>query len=65
MTSGEKPAQEWGVYFCTAFDSGYLARGLAMISSLRDVGVRDEVVVLCLDDDCLAYMQELALPGIV
>jgi hypothetical protein len=52
------------VCFCTAFDSGYLARGLAMISSLRDAGVRDEVVVLCLDDDCLAYMQELALEGI-
>ncbi len=64
MTSSEKPEQEWGVCFCTAFDCGYLARGLAMIGSLRDAGVRDEVVVLCLDADCLAYMQELALRGI-
>jgi hypothetical protein len=32
-----------------------------MINSLRDAGVRDEVMVLCLDDRCLAYMTGLKL----
>jgi hypothetical protein len=54
----------WGVHYCTAFDSGYLARGLAMISSLRDAGVQDEVRVLCLDDLCLEYMASLELDGV-
>ncbi len=54
-------AKSW---YCTAFDSGYLARGLAMVGSLREVGDLSTIVILCLDDDCHEYLQELALPEV-
>jgi hypothetical protein len=46
------------------FDSGYLARGLALIASLRCCAETAEIVVLALDDDCHAYLANLGIPGV-
>ena len=46
------------------FDSGYLARGLALIASLRRVGADDGVVLLALDDACAVYLRELEVAGV-
>jgi hypothetical protein len=52
------------VAYCTMFDSGYLARGLALIHSLRSEGVDDAIWVLCLDDTVKAFLTDLALRGV-
>ncbi len=50
--------------YCTMFDSGYLARGLALIHSLRTQGVHDDIWVLCLDETTESFLERLALPGV-
>ena len=56
--------QQRQVIFCTMFDCGYLARGLALIHSLRTHGVREAVWVLALDDETRRYLEMLALPEV-
>ena len=46
------------------FDSGYLARGLALIHSLRELGIEDAIWVLCLDNATQIYLGNLELPGV-
>jgi hypothetical protein len=46
------------------FDSGYLARGLAMIHSLREHHVGDAIWVLCLDEATHRYLHSLGLSGV-
>lgn len=43
------PAADTPRVYCTYFDSGYLSRGLALISSLRSHGDNSDVYVLALD----------------
>ena len=50
--------------YCTMFDSGYLARGLALIDSMRNCNVDGEIWVLCLDDLTQQYLNRLDLPGV-
>jgi hypothetical protein len=52
------------VRFATIVDSGYLARGVVMIESLRQVASRDPVEVLCMDDDARVLLQDLGLEGV-
>ncbi|TAM71925.1 MAG: hypothetical protein EPN48_00545 [Microbacteriaceae bacterium] len=42
--------------YCTYFDSGYLARGLALFESLASRGDTAEIWVLCLDDETKTYL---------
>lgn len=46
--------------YCTYFDSGYLSRGLALISSLREHGDISDVYVLALDDESEMFLTEHA-----
>lgn len=46
------------------FDSGYLARGLVLIQSLRDVGDESDIWVLCLDHECHSYLERLGPRGV-
>lgn len=46
--------------YCTYFDSGYLSRGLALITSLREHGDNSPVYVLALDDAAASYLDEHA-----
>ena len=55
---------EQGRAYCTYFDSGYLSRGLALISSLRDHGDTSPVWVLALDDTTRSYLEEAQLAGV-
>ncbi|MCX7521042.1 hypothetical protein OSC27_01985 [Microbacterium sp. STN6] len=48
----------------TYFDSGYLARGLTLVSSLRDHGDKAPVWVLCLDEAAKRYLDDLDDPSI-
>lgn len=50
--------------FCTFFDSGYLSRGLSLISSIRNQGDQTPVYVLCLDQITEEYLISAALPGV-
>jgi len=43
--------------YCTYFDSGYLAKGLAMISSLRASGDNSKVLVTAFDDSTFEYLE--------
>jgi hypothetical protein len=45
--------------YVTYFDSGYLARGLTLIASLRKNGDHSPVWVLCLDDETHAFLTEI------
>jgi hypothetical protein len=36
--------------FVTFFDSGYLSRGLALVESIREQGVTNQLLVVCLDE---------------
>jgi hypothetical protein len=42
--------------YCTYFDSGYLSRGLALISSLRESGEASLVLVVAFDDIAFEYL---------
>ena len=46
--------------YCTYFDSGYLGRGLALISSLRSFGDHSDVYVLALDTATEKFLKEHA-----
>lgn len=50
--------------YCSYFDHRYLARGLAMIRSLRRVSPGAEVWVLCLSDEGYRALESLAEPGV-
>ena len=52
------------VAYCTYFDRGYLARGLALIRSLRRHGDRSTVWILAMDDDVERFVRELADPTV-
>lgn len=52
-------------YFCTLFDSNYLAKGVAMLRSLRLHCPEARVYVLCMDDLAHSLLGKLALPGVV
>ena len=47
------------------FDSGYISRGLALIASLRRLGVDDPIWVLCLDPGTKSYLDSLNLPSVI
>jgi hypothetical protein len=51
--------------FCTLFDSNYFSRGLAMYESLRRHCPEALLYVFAFDDECLAALGKLALPGMV
>lgn len=51
--------------YCTMFDSGYLSRGIALIDSMRSVGIEEVIWVLCLDETARQYLDDLAIPGVV
>jgi hypothetical protein len=56
---GEKP--ETSDYsYVTYFDYGYIARGIAMIESLRNHGDWNSVVVICLDQTTKEYLDTQA-----
>lgn len=46
--------------YCTYFDSGYLSRGLALISSLRKQGDDSPIYVLALDVTTSTFLQQQA-----
>lgn len=52
------------LYFCTSFDSNYLARGLALCNSLVQHARSFEMWVLCLDNSSYDILRKLALPCI-
>lgn len=47
-------------HFCTLFDSGYLARGLIMIESLRRVSPGSTIFVLAMDQRCHQIISALS-----
>jgi len=53
-----------GRAFCTYFDHRYLARGLALIDSLRVHGCRDEIWVVCLTEICAEILRSIKSPGV-
>jgi hypothetical protein len=50
------------LYFCTLFNSAYLARGLAMYESLRNVCPDFHLYVFAFDDSTYDYFNALELP---
>jgi hypothetical protein len=52
-------------YFCTLFDSGYLLKGLAMLTSLFRFCPDTKVFVLCMDYQTRAIVERLDLPFVV
>lgn len=46
--------------YVTYFDSGYLARGLTLIESLRRHGDSSDVWMLCLDSDAYSFVSSLS-----
>jgi hypothetical protein len=51
--------------YCSYFDHRYLARGLAMVRSLRDMDPGCEITVLCLTSECHEMLSEWRQPGLV
>jgi len=49
-------------YFCISFDENYLARGLALYASLKRHCNEFRLNILCLDERCREYMEQLSLP---
>ena len=52
-------------FFCTLFDSGYLFKGAAMLTSLKKHCPGAMVYVLCLDDLVLEVLSDLNLEGCI
>jgi hypothetical protein len=50
--------------YCTYFDSGYLARGLSLIESIRANGDRAPIWVLALDDATREYLDTAGLQNV-
>ncbi len=50
--------------YCTYFDSGYLARGLALIESLRRHGDHSPVWIMALDAAAKDYLDDAAIDGV-
>ena len=50
--------------YCTYFDHRYLAKGLVLIESLRRTSQDVEVLVLCLDDQSMRVLGQLAIDGV-
>lgn len=51
-------------FFCTLFDSGYLARGLVMLRSLKAAAPLARAFVFAFDDRCFRVLTALALPDV-
>lgn len=51
-------------YFCTLFDSGYLAKGIATIRSLQRWSQQAEVFVLCMDEKAQKMLEALVIEGV-
>lgn len=51
-------------YFCTLFDSGYLIKGLAMMTSLKQWCSGAHIFVLCMDDKAKQILTALNKPYI-
>lgn len=51
-------------YFCTLFDSNYLAKGVAMLRSLHSFCPNARVYVLCMDDAVWEFLDRLAMPEV-
>jgi hypothetical protein len=51
-------------YFCTLFDSGYLLKGVAMLSSLARYCPTAQVYVLCMDRQTQHILEHLDLPHV-
>jgi hypothetical protein len=51
-------------HYCTYFDSGYLARGLALYESLRLHAGSFVLWILCLDEPSLDLLRKLDLPAV-
>lgn len=49
-------------HFCTYFDHNYLPRAIVMLESLKKQAPAAQVHVLCLSDECLNAMKQLAYP---
>jgi hypothetical protein len=50
--------------YCTYFDSGYLARGLTLVESLRSFGDEADVLVLALDQQVKDFFDAEQIPGV-
>ena len=52
-------------FYCTYFDRNYLARGLALINSLRENSEEPwRLFVICMDDESRRILDEFALPNV-
>ena len=51
-------------YFCTLFDIGYAARGLAMINSLKSHLPDSHMTILCMDEQVEALFSVLGLDNV-
>jgi len=52
------------MHFCTYFDFGYLAKGLALQQSLARHCPGAQLHVLALDEACATALRDMALPGV-
>lgn len=51
--------------YCTLFDGGYIARGLALAGSLNEHCRPFELYILCMDDDAGLLLAQLEMPNVV
>jgi hypothetical protein len=51
--------------FCTLFDSGYIARGLALVDSLNEYCSPCRIFILCMDDEVGVLLGRLETPNII
>lgn len=52
-------------YFCTYFDSHYLARALSLIDSLAQHCPSFRIYALCLDDNCCEHIARAGNPNVI
>lgn len=61
--SGDEEFLGWRMnYYCTLFDSSYLARGLALYESIVETSERFHLFVFCFDDLAFELVCKLQLP---